>query len=879
MVRPTAFHPPGGHGPSWAKRLIVSSNSLRDAAAFLRLAVVVVVVSVLVARTCPIAPPNRCSAVVQAFSILLPTRRHPASWPQYILYETNGHRPTRPFIQPSAADATPVHCASPHPIRDAPRPIDDKGSNNKNNHRTRPTKSNAPPTKPRQRRRPLAKQTKSSASKRDTTIIDSSIQTWRVFGVEVHPDQLASTSIAAVTAASLEDCLELVEKQQNSTGTEKDWAPLFPVVVDAVRKRLRSPTLPRHAMRLVRKSVDARLNQRRADGGTGPRYVYVVDVTLHRLRFNPPLPNGGEKEDPQNFDMTTVFETMKKFPWKQQPGRLVLLKQPEQPEEHKVPKALLPSPPLVSGRNGQKPRVIVVGAGPAGLFCALQLVRTGLVTPIVLERGQPVEIRGKDIGALMHRTQLNGESNFAFGEGGAGTWSDGKLTTRIGRNSEAVRAVLETLVQYGAPSNILVEGAPHLGTDNLVRLLRNMRFDLRKMGGEIHFGTKVTSLVMEDNVARGVDYVVGRQTKERNVGPSTGSDTATSALALDVSDSSTGRIMGDAVVLATGHSARDIYEQLNSCGVQLEAKGFAVGFRVEHPQKLINKIQYGQEWGATVTTGKKTTDSANNLFFQTPQNKSLNELHNGSLPVPSYRLATNEAYDGQQNRGVYSFCMCPGGQIVPASTNPDEVCVNGMSFSRRDSPWANSALVVTIEPNDVILDPYRRDHGVLAGIAFQRDMEQRAAAMGGGNLTVPVQRLSDFMAGRSSTTAPASSYRLGIKPSACHEIYPLPLVQSIRFALNEHFTRQMPGFVCDEGLLHAVETRTSSPVRIARDRDSLQAVGSVGLFPAGEGAGFAGGIVSAAVDGMVVADAVLELILGYERSTTFMDGSSAGTFY
>jgi uncharacterized FAD-dependent dehydrogenase len=305
-----------------------------------------------------------------------------------------------------------------------------------------------------------------------------------------------------------------------------------------------------------------------------------------------------------------------------------------------------------------------------------------------------------------------------------------------------------------------------------------------------------------------------------------------------------------------------VYEQLHAAGVSLEAKGFAVGFRVEHPQKLINNIQYGHEWGPSVVTGKGTTDTANENYFSTLIQNNVNNVkhHIGKLPVPSYRLATDKANDGKMMRGVYSFCMCPGGQIVPASTESHEVCVNGMSFSRRDSPFANSALVVTVDPDDEILEPYRSQHGILAGIAFQRDMERRAAMMGGGNFVVPVQRVTDFLSNTPSTTAPPSSYRLGIKPSPCHLIYPEPLVVAMKHALIEHFNRQMPGFICEDGLLHGVETRTSSPVRVVRDAQTLQAIGTKNLFPAGEGAGFAGGIVSAAVDGISVADAILREI-------------------
>jgi uncharacterized FAD-dependent dehydrogenase len=455
----------------------------------------------------------------------------------------------------------------------------------------------------------------------------------------------------------------------------------------------------------------------------------------------------------------------------------------------------------------------------------------------------------------MHRRSLDSESNFCFGEGGAGTWSDGKLTTRIGRNSEAVRFVLETFVKYGAPETILVDGAPHLGTDNLVRLLRNMRTDLRNLGGEIRFGAKMTNLVMQNGAVKGVKVQFSEAT-ERN-----GNTVETTRLSSEIET-----ILGDAVVLATGHSARDVYEELHAAGVQLEAKGFAVGFRVEHPQKIINKIQYDVEYGPSVITGKSRTDQINEDYFQSNANGSKAVTHPGRLPVPSYRLATDKAHDGNTTRGVYSFCMCPGGQIVPASTDPDQICVNGMSFSKRDSVWANSALVVAVSPEDKILDEYREKYGVLAGLEFQKDMERRASKMGGGNLVVPVQRLTDFIEGKASTSAPSSSYRLGVRPSACHEIYPEPIVTSLREAVVNHFDQKMPGFLCQDALLHAVETRTSSPLRVSRDADTLQAVGAERLFPTGEGAGFAGGIVSAAVDGMIVAEAVLDQVNGLGSS-------------
>ena len=634
-------------------------------------------------------------------------------------------------------------------------------------------------------------------------------QTWRIFGVTVHPDLL---------------CNDVQPKNDN---IPVDNLYLSPPVLQALYSRLRIQQNDDKLLdvRVVRRSLDARVKRREGGKVAGPRFTYVLDV-----------------------DVTDNIAQGLKF--RPQPGRMELLSSEATKRQSNDTALTECQGNHVTMTAGTKPRVIIVGAGPAGLFCALTLARSGLAVPIILERGQPVESRGRHIGALMHRRSLDSESNFCFGEGGAGTWSDGKLTTRIGRNSGAVRFVLETLVQYGAPETILVDGAPHLGTDNLVRLLRNMRQDLRNLGGEIRFGAKMTNLVIEDGVVKGVK-VHFSEAVERNthgVAPTP----ASSYCEMEI-------ILGDAIVLATGHSARDVYEELHAAGVQLEAKGFAVGFRVEHPQKLINKIQYDVEYGSSVETGKGITDQINLEYFNSIRDKSK-EVHPGRLPVPSYRLATDKANDGSSSRGVYSFCMCPGGQIVPSSTDADQVCVNGMSFSKRDSLWANSALVVAVSPDDKVLEKYRDEHGVLAGLEFQKDMERRASEMGGGNLTVPVQRLTDFVKGRASTSAPSSSYRLGVKPAACHEIYPGPIVCALRDAVVNYFEKKMPGFLCEDALLHAVETRTSSPVRISRENETLQAIGVKGLFPSGEGAGFAGGIVSAAVDGMIVAEAVLEAV-------------------
>ena len=384
---------------------------------------------------------------------------------------------------------------------------------------------------------------------------------------------------------------------------------------------------------------------------------------------------------------------------------------------------------------------------------------------------------------------------------------------------------MEYLVKYGAPPRILVDGSPHLGTDNLVRILRNARDDLRDMGGEVRFGARVNRLVVEDGRVKGVEVEYHRPAPERGPRRDRGGGgdgrTVAAATADDPAVTVTREFVpADAVVLATGHSARDVYEHLHECGVKLEAKGFAVGFRVEHPQSLINRIQYGLEWGRRVVTGSGRTDAANMREFGGGEGEGGEEGEGeggsiGRLPVASYRLATDRAEDGTEiedavveevdglgsgveadggvvidgsgssggtakrkprRRGVYSFCMCPGGQIVPSSTDPNEMCVNGMSFSKRDSRFANSALVVTVDADDEILEPYRRlGHGVLAGLEFQRDVERRAAVMGGGDMTVPVQRLTDFVDGiapSTSTTSntttttttdsfPISSYRLG----------------------------------------------------------------------------------------------------------------------
>eukprot|EP00903_Cladosiphon_okamuranus_P021523 g19786.t1 len=473
--------------------------------------------------------------------------------------------------------------------------------------------------------------------------------------------------------------------------------------------------------------------------------------------------------------------------------------------------------------------VVIVGAGPAGLFAALELVEVGM-KPIIVERGMPVERRGREIGALFHRRILNPESNLCYGEGGAGTWSDGKLTTRIGRNSDNVRKVLETLVAHGAPDRILVDGKPHLGTDRLVRILRDMRALLIERGATFRFDTKVEGFLTrgggERGAIRGLKLAGG------------------------------GEILADRVILAVGHSARPVYERLLESGVSLQPKGIAVGFRVEHPQEMINELRYGSHIASMVDRGK------------------------GKVPVADYRLAQSlgsmrvDRGEGgnakeHQDRSCYSFCMCPGGQVVPTSVDPKEVCVNGMSFSKRESKWANAALVVSLSPKDVAEDVTAMEgagagESPLRGVRWQSTMERRAAEMGGGNLVVPVQRVTDFIAGSAGLDAglPSSSYRLGVRAGPLHEVYPSYVTEGLREALIA-FDARMPGFVCDEALLHGVETRTSSPVQVERDAETLECPSMEGLFPTGEGAGYAGGIVSAAVDGIRVGQSVAMHVLSY----------------
>ena len=444
-------------------------------------------------------------------------------------------------------------------------------------------------------------------------------------------------------------------------------------------------------------------------------------------------------------------------------------------------------------------RVIIVGCGPAGMFAALRCLENG-VKPILLERGKDASSRRFDLAPLLREGRVIEDSNYCFGEGGAGTFSDGKLYTRATKRGPVAR-IYQILAAHGAPPRILTDAHPHIGSNLLPKVIMAIRASILGGGGEVRFQTKVVDFLIAGNQVGGVVTADGSE------------------------------IGADAVILATGHSARDIYRLLAARAILLEPKPFAVGFRIEHEQAFIDRVQYH------LAPGQKRPDL---------------------LSAASYRLATKI-----RDRGVHSFCMCPGGWIVPAATENDEVVVNGMSLSRRDSPFANAGLVTTIEPAD--LATLAKHHGVLAGIAFQKSLELAAKLAANpsdnpsGDLSAPGQiapgqRATDFLAGKISADLPPASYVPGTRPAPLHELLPPPVTNRLRDGLRL-FNRQIPGYVSTDVLLLGFETRTSSPVRIPRRDDSLQHPHLAGLFPCGEGAGYAGGIVSAAIDGLHTADA------------------------
>lgn len=430
----------------------------------------------------------------------------------------------------------------------------------------------------------------------------------------------------------------------------------------------------------------------------------------------------------------------------------------------------------------ERPQIVVVGAGPGGLFAALRLIELGL-RPIVLERGKDVHERKKDLAQIAKTQQVDAESNYCFGEGGAGAYSDGKLYTRSKKRG-SIEKILNVFCQHGASTNILADAHPHIGTDKLPRVIENMRNTILRCGGEVHFKTKMTRLLLEGNRVVGVEAVSQQQTAN-----------------------SQQQFMGP-VILATGHSARDVYRYLAESNIEIEPKGIAVGVRLEHPSMLIDQIQYHNKQGR----GKY-------------------------LPAAEYSFVTQVG-----GRGVYSFCMCPGGFVIPAATDKQQIVVNGMSPSNRGGQWSNSGMVVETRAEDIEGDdPLRVMH-------FQERLERDCWQQGNMRQTAPAQRMADFVNKRLSYDLPRSSYAPGLISSPLHFWMP----QNISHRLQEGFKafgRQSHGFLTNEAVIIGVETRTSSPVRIVRDGDTLMHVRLEGLFPCGEGAGYAGGIVSAGVDG------------------------------
>jgi len=437
-----------------------------------------------------------------------------------------------------------------------------------------------------------------------------------------------------------------------------------------------------------------------------------------------------------------------------------------------------------------KYRVLIIGAGPAGLFAALKLIEHG-IKPILLERGKDVRSRRRDLARINKEGIINPESNYCFGEGGAGTYSDGKLYTRSSKRGDIAR-ILNILVQFGADSAITYEAHPHIGTNKLPAIITSIREKIMDCGGDFLFEKKMTDLIIRDHKVTAV------KTADGNL------------------------FDADAVILATGHSARDIFQLLHHKNILIESKPFALGVRIEHPQQLIDSIQY-----------------------HCPVRSEF-------LPPASYNLVQQV-----EGKGVFSFCMCPGGIIAPAATGPDEIVVNGWSPSKRNNPYANSGMVVSVEDEE--LAPFNKKFGALAALHFQQSVEKKAFECGGGKLVAPAQRMTDFTEKKTSASLPGCSYLPGIHSVSLHEVLPSFIYQSLARAFLE-FGKKMRGYYTNEAVVVATESRTSSPVRIPRNPTTLLHPQVKNLYPCGEGAGYAGGIVSAAMDGERVAGAIVDML-------------------
>ncbi|SFD19962.1 hypothetical protein SAMN05518672_1011007 [Chitinophaga sp. CF118] len=444
--------------------------------------------------------------------------------------------------------------------------------------------------------------------------------------------------------------------------------------------------------------------------------------------------------------------------------------------------------PLYDTLPADAPAAIVIGAGPAGLFAALRLIESG-IKPIVLERGKDVRARRRDLAALNKTGTINPDSNYCFGEGGAGTYSDGKLYTRSNKRGD-INRILSIFVHFGATEKIMYDAHPHIGTNKLPHIIIAMREQIENSGGAVHFEQKVTDIHVKNNQVTGVQTATGQT------------------------------YTAEQVVLATGHSARDIFRLLAQKNILISAKPFALGVRIEHPQELIDSAQYH------------------------------NPLRDELLPPASYSLV--EQVDG---RGVFSFCMCPGGIIAPAATDPGELVVNGWSPSKRDNPYANSGMVVTVDETDFI--PFA-DKGPLSAMYYQQMVEQDSFNAGGGQFVAPAQRMTDFVRSKVSGSLPSCSYLPGVNSTNLREVLPASVHNRLAKAFQA-FGKKMRGYYTEDAIVVATESRTSSPVRIPRNDDTLMHPQISGLYPCGEGAGYAGGIVSAAMDG----ERVAEMIIGF----------------